>query len=329
VRRTARTGRTRHDRNASNGFRPHRAPTRTLFRARRRPGMRTGGRHRATSSAYIDDDAFPDPDWLLLPARCLHERAGGPASGGLNIPTCPRGMSNLVAEGRRQGAQGGPIHVLVFRSRGRAHSRVWMRTWPSDVPPLLAIAWLRSSLPVPRAYDVESSLLAPPCSDQGAVGAARLPSRCPGLAPAPELDPGGGWGGVALGGTGASNAAYGRGRGPPRAQSGPNGLQLAAGQPQLAGPASSVRRPPRRCRPKARIAVRPLGHQPVPNRCTRRGLGPPRGAFGDDARSGTSRRFVLAAVSALGVLCAPRAAPRARRYCGLMASRLFLADSLI
>jgi len=57
--------------------------------------------------AYIDDDAFPDPDWLKYLARGLmssdHAGMGGP-----NIPPDDGLVANCVAH-----APGGPMHVLL------------------------------------------------------------------------------------------------------------------------------------------------------------------------------------------------------------------------
>jgi O-antigen biosynthesis protein len=58
--------------------------------------------------AFLDDDAYPDPDWLHYVAAALGEsRHGG--VGGPNIPPCDDGLTaECVAA-----APGGPIHVLV------------------------------------------------------------------------------------------------------------------------------------------------------------------------------------------------------------------------
>jgi GT2 family glycosyltransferase len=58
--------------------------------------------------AYIDDDAYPDPDWLSYLVRTFEE-GGYAAVGGPNIPPAEDGLiADCVA-----GAPGGPIHVLL------------------------------------------------------------------------------------------------------------------------------------------------------------------------------------------------------------------------
>jgi O-antigen biosynthesis protein len=71
---------------------------------------RNAGLEAATGDivAYIDDDAFPDPDWLTYLADAFTS-AGWTGVGGPNVP--PR-YGNLVAEAVAR-APGGPIHVLV------------------------------------------------------------------------------------------------------------------------------------------------------------------------------------------------------------------------
>ncbi len=58
--------------------------------------------------AYIDDDAYPDPDWLkYLAAMFLHSDFVG--VGGPNLPPCDDGwIANCVAN-----SPGGPIHVML------------------------------------------------------------------------------------------------------------------------------------------------------------------------------------------------------------------------
>jgi len=69
--------------------------------------------------AYIDDDAYPDPDWLkYLAATFLH--SAFIAAGGPNLPPCGDGwVADCVAN-----SPGGPIHVMLTESRGRTHSRL-------------------------------------------------------------------------------------------------------------------------------------------------------------------------------------------------------------
>ncbi|HWC49096.1 MAG TPA: glycosyltransferase, partial [Solirubrobacterales bacterium] len=57
--------------------------------------------------AYLDDDAYPDPDWLHYVAAGLRDRRHG-GVGGPNIPPEDRRTADCVAA-----APGGPIHVLV------------------------------------------------------------------------------------------------------------------------------------------------------------------------------------------------------------------------
>ena len=58
--------------------------------------------------AYVDDDAWPDPDWLLYLVHAF-ATLDCAAAGGPNIPPPPRGMmEECVAL-----APGGPIHVLL------------------------------------------------------------------------------------------------------------------------------------------------------------------------------------------------------------------------
>jgi GT2 family glycosyltransferase len=57
--------------------------------------------------AFLDDDAFPDPDWLHYVAAALAER-GHAGIGGPNIPPDDGWVAECVAA-----APGGPIHVLI------------------------------------------------------------------------------------------------------------------------------------------------------------------------------------------------------------------------
>ena len=57
--------------------------------------------------AYLDDDAFPDPDWLNYIAAGLRDRRHG-GVGGPNIPPEGGRTAECVAA-----APGGPIHVLI------------------------------------------------------------------------------------------------------------------------------------------------------------------------------------------------------------------------
>ncbi len=58
--------------------------------------------------AYIDDDAFPDPDWLTYLVEAF-ERGGFCAVGGPNVPPADDGtVAECVAA-----APGGPVHVLL------------------------------------------------------------------------------------------------------------------------------------------------------------------------------------------------------------------------
>jgi GT2 family glycosyltransferase len=71
---------------------------------------RNAGVERAAGEivAFLDDDAYPDPDWLLYVAASLRSNAHA-GMGGPNIPPCDDG---LVAE-CVAAAPGGPIHVLI------------------------------------------------------------------------------------------------------------------------------------------------------------------------------------------------------------------------
>jgi cellulose synthase/poly-beta-1,6-N-acetylglucosamine synthase-like glycosyltransferase len=86
------------------GFRLIRTPNSGLGNAR------NTGLFAATGEivAYIDDDAYPDPDWLkYLAATFLH--SGFVGVGGPNLPPCGDGwIADCVAN-----SPGGPIHVLL------------------------------------------------------------------------------------------------------------------------------------------------------------------------------------------------------------------------
>jgi GT2 family glycosyltransferase len=86
------------------GFRLIRTPNLGLGNAR------NTGLFAATGEivAYIDDDAYPDPDWLkYLAATFLH--SGFVGVGGPNLPPCGDGwVAECVAN-----SPGGPIHVML------------------------------------------------------------------------------------------------------------------------------------------------------------------------------------------------------------------------
>jgi GT2 family glycosyltransferase len=71
---------------------------------------RNAGIERATGEivAFVDDDAFPDPDWLYYVVAPL--RAAG--HGGVGGPNIPPNGDSLVAD-CVAAAPGGPIHVLI------------------------------------------------------------------------------------------------------------------------------------------------------------------------------------------------------------------------
>jgi len=89
---------------ASYGFRTIRTPNRGLSAARN-SGMEAAA---GEIVAYLDDDAYPDPDWLSYLAdafqRTAHVGIGGP-----NLaPPCDGPVADCVAN-----APGGPVHVLL------------------------------------------------------------------------------------------------------------------------------------------------------------------------------------------------------------------------
>ncbi len=87
---------------------------------------RNEGMHQASGeiTAYIDDDAYPDPDWLRYIAW-VYMSGGHDGAGGPNLPPPGDGlMADLVAL-----APGGPNHVLITRHRRRACPRLQL-----DVP---------------------------------------------------------------------------------------------------------------------------------------------------------------------------------------------------
>jgi GT2 family glycosyltransferase len=70
---------------------------------------RNAGVERSTGAivAFLDDDAFPDPDWLRYLAAALRED-GHAGVGGPNLPPEDGAVAECVAA-----APGGPIHVLI------------------------------------------------------------------------------------------------------------------------------------------------------------------------------------------------------------------------